>query len=139
MRYTHDVQYVDFNWDQVEEKGPITASAAIEAFRRFPFKEQQQKAQQMSEPTMPTISFRSLDDGAVLSVWSTEPDRYEVYFEFNGEKVTIDESDALQIEDTIGRFFSGSRDELISDLSRNQTAVVKRGIKGWLRKLFANS
>ena len=85
---------------------------------------------------MPTISFRSLDDGAVLSIWSTEPDRYEVYFEYRGEKVTIDETQTLRIEDTIRRYFGGVRDELMSELSRNNTAVVKRGVKGWLGKLF---
>jgi hypothetical protein len=43
--YTYDVQYVDFQIDQVKEMGQIDADGAVNAFQSFPFKEQQEKAQ----------------------------------------------------------------------------------------------
>ena len=87
--YTYDVQYVDFRTDQVKNMGSVDGPGAVSAFRSFPFIEQLQKAQALSEPTFPTISFRSGSDGAVLAVWSLEPNEYEIYFEQNQEKVTL--------------------------------------------------
>ncbi len=57
--YTYNIQYVNFRWDVKKEMGQIDAAGAINAFRSFPFREQQKKAQNLSAPTAPTISFVS--------------------------------------------------------------------------------
>src|SRR5215831_17623653 len=77
--YTYDIQYVDFRTDQLKEMGQVDAAGAVQAFRSFPFKEQLEKAKGLSEPTFLTISFRSHHDGAILALWSLEPNIYEIY------------------------------------------------------------
>ena len=134
--YTYNLQYVDFRTDQVKEMGPVDAAGAIKAFASFPFKEQLEKAQGLPEPTFPTISFRSHDDGAALAVWSLEPNVYEIYMENKGEKVTLNsKGDDLVIE-AIGSFFSGSRSELFNRLSSVPGAVTKRGFLNRLNLFF---
>jgi hypothetical protein len=130
------VQLAHFRWDQIEERGPVDAGGAVKAFREFPFKEQQQKANGLDEPTFPTVAYRSKDDGAVLSVWSLEPDSYELYMETEGEKVTVTEDDTAPIEEAIGAFFDGHRRDLFERLAHRKGALVKRGVVGWARRLF---
>ena len=134
--YTQNLQYVHFRPDQTEERGPVEADAAVEAFRGFPFEEQQQKARTLPQPTFPTISFRSQPDGAVLAIWSLAPGEYEIYMEAAGEKVTAEESNVERVEQIIRDFFAGQRAQLSAELSEPNGAVVRRGflsrIKGIL-------
>lgn len=134
--YTCDVQRVDFRWDQTEPRGSVDVERALEEFRRFPFKAQLEKAAALREPTFPTVSFRSSPDAAALAIWSSQPGRYEVYYEQPGRKVTIETSDVAEIERTIQRFFSGERNSLHSDLVKYPGAVAARGILDRLRALF---
>ncbi len=139
MTYTHDVQYVHFNWDQIEDRGPVDASGAVEAFRTFPFKAQQREARNLEAPTFPTVAYRSKEDGAVLSVWSLEPDSYELYMEVDGQKVTVALDDTAPIEDAIHAFFAGQRRDLFGRLARRKGATAKRGVLGWARRVFGRS
>lgn len=86
--YSHDVQLVTFRWDQTEDRGAVDGDAAIAAFRRLPFEQQQELARTLPEPTFPTVTFRSDGDGAISlhlvgrargirdfhGVWRTEGD-----------------------------------------------------------------
>ena len=136
MSYSYDVQYVDFDTYEVEDKGSIDSKGAIEAFRSFPFKEQQKKARSLPSPTFPTISFRSDHDDAVLATWSLEPDIFEVYMEINNMKVTVETDDQSYVENTIKDFFQGSRQELFDLLSEHPTAVVVVGLLTRIKKLI---
>lgn len=132
--YTYDVQYVDFRTDEVKDMGAVDAAGAVSAFRSFPFKEQLERAKTLSEPTFPTITFRS--DEAVLAVWSLEPDEYEIYLEQNEQKITLTvRGEALPIE-AIQLFFNGGRAELYERLAKQPGAVTQRGIWHRLKSLF---
>ena len=129
--YTYDVQYVDFRWDQVKEMGEVGVDDAVNAFLSFPFKEQLDKADQMlgddpnAEPTSPTISFRSESDDASLAVWAMDSDSYEVYFESQDKKVTVETNHSDFIVEAIKEFFSGSHADLFQRLSGERVAVTK--------------
>jgi hypothetical protein len=135
--YTHDVQYVDFQNNQVKEMGQIDAAGAVNAFRLFPFKEQQEKARTLDEPTFPTISFRSQADGAVLAVWSLESDVYEIYLENKGEKVTVETKEESLVIEAINSFFAGDRSDLYNRLASKPGAVTKRGFLNRLKSIFS--
>jgi hypothetical protein len=125
--YSHDVQLVQFRYDQTEDRGSVDVDAALAAFRGFPFREQQEQARSLPEPTFPTVTFRSHPDGAVLSIWSLEAGEYEVYLEQAGHKVTVEESRVERVEQIIRDFFAGQRSELQAQLSDSRGAVVKGG------------
>jgi hypothetical protein len=133
--YTYDVQYVDFRTDQVKDMGAVDAVGAVSAFRSFPFKEQLEKAKTLSEPTFPTISFRSGSDEAVLAVWSLEPDEYEIYLEQNEQKVTLAVRGEAAPIDAIQSFFNGGRADLYERLAKQPGAVTQRGIWNRLKSL----
>jgi len=135
--YNYNVQYVDFRWDEKKEMGQIDAAGAINAFRTFPFREQQEKAKTLPEPTYPTISFVSQSDGAILSVWSYEPDSYELYLENAGEKVTVETKGESLIIESINSFFAGSRAELFNRLSNIPGAATKRGFLNTIKSFFS--
>jgi len=135
--YTYDIQYVDFRTDQLKEMGQVDAAGAVQAFRSFPFKEQLEKAKGLSEPTFLTISFRSHHDGAILALWSLEPNIYEIYMENNAEKVTVDTKGEELVVEAINSFFSGSRSDLYKRLSSSPGAVTKRGLVNRLKSLFS--
>lgn len=137
--YTYDVQYVDSATDQVKDMGPVDVVSAISAFRSFPFIEQLEKAKSLSAPTFPTISFRSGSDGAVLAVWSFEPDEYEIYLEQNDLKMTLGVRGELAPINAIQSFFSGSRAELYEHLAQQPGAVTERGIWNRIKSLFRGS
>ena len=137
--YTYNVQYVDFRTDQVEEMGQVDAAGAVQAFRSFPFREQQEKARTLSEPTFPTISFQSKADGAVLAVWSLEPDAYEIYLENQGEKVTVETRGVGLVIQAIESFFGGSRADLYNQLANRPGAVTKRGFLNRLKSIFSTN
>ena len=135
--YTHDVQLARFRWDQVEERGAIDAEGAIEAFRAFPFRQEQEAARSLPEPTFPTVSFRSHPDGAVLSVWSLEPGEFEVHLEAGKVQVTVSERDPARIEEAIHHFFAGNRQPLLSGIPSDRDAVPRSGILGRLKGLLS--
>ena len=135
--YTYDVQYVDFRTDQVKEMEQVDAAGAVNAFRSFPFNEQQEKARNLPEPTFPTISFRSQADGAVLAVWSLEPDVYEIYLENEGEKVTVATGQESNVIESITSFFAGDRSDLYNRLATSPGAVTKRGFLNRLKSIFS--
>ncbi len=135
--YTYNVQYVDFRWDEKKEMGQIDAAGAVNAFRSFPFQEQQKKAETLPEPTYPTISFVSQNDGAILSVWSFEPNSYELYLENTGEKVTVETKDETLIVESINSFFAGSRTELFNRLASSPGAATKRGFLNIIKSFFS--
>jgi len=134
--YSYDVQYVDFRTDHVKNMGPVDGPSAVTAFRSFPVKEQLQKAQALSEPTFPTIAFRSHSDGAVLAVWSLEPNEYEIYLEQDQQKVTLPVKGEAAPVDAIEAFFRGSRAELYQRLAQQPGAVVQQGVWNRLKALF---
>lgn len=104
--------------------------------RSFPFNEQLEKAKTLSEPTFPTISFRSGADDAVLAVWSLEPDEFEIYLEQNEQKVTLAVRGEAPPIDAIQSFFNGSRAELYKRLAKQAGAVTRRGFWIRLKSLF---
>jgi hypothetical protein len=135
--YTYDVQYVEFRFDELNEMGEIDAHGAVKAFRSFPFKEQQQKARALSEPTFPTITFRSNPDKWALAIWSLEPDLYEVYLEGNGMKVTVETRDQSFIVNVIERFFSGGHSELYEQLAGRPGAVIAQRLWHRIVSMFS--
>ncbi len=136
--FTYNVQYVDFRQDEKKEMGQIDAAGAVNAFRSFPFKEQQKKAETLPEPTFPTISFVSQSDGAILAIWSYEPDKYDLYLENAGEKVTVETKDETFIVESIKSFFAESRVDLFNRLASKPGAVTKRGFLNTIKSLFSN-
>ena len=137
QHYSHDVQLVHFAWDQVEERGPVDADAAVAAFRNFPFEAQQLEARSLPEPTFPTVTFRSQGESAVLSIWSLEPRSFEVYLDVNAGKLTVEETSSERIEAIIRDFFSGDQSRLHERLSTMRGAVVQRpGLLNRLKALF---
>lgn len=134
--YTYDIQYVDFPVDQVKEMGQVTAEEAVKIFQSFPFKEQQEKAKTLTEPTFPTISFRSRNDGANLAVWSLEPNVYEVYFENNGKKVTAETNEKRIVIESIESFFAGNRSDLYDRLSKIPGAVTPGHLFNRIKSIF---
>jgi hypothetical protein len=135
--YTYDVQYVDFRFDQVKEMGEIDAQGAVKAFRSFPFKEQLQKARSLSEPTFPTISFRSQPDKWALAIWSIESDLYDVYLEGDGKKVTVETRDQSFIVNAIERFFSGGRSDLYEQMAGRPGAVTAQRLWHRIVSMFS--
>ncbi|MBK8812726.1 MAG: hypothetical protein IPN69_18615 [Acidobacteria bacterium] len=135
--YNYNIQYVDFRWDEKEEMGQIDAVGAVNAFRTFPFPEQYQKAKTLPEPTAPTLSFVSQGDGAILSVWSHEPNEYELYLENAGEKITVETKGESLIVESINSFFAGSRKDLFNRLASEPSAVTKRGFFNTIRSFFS--
>jgi hypothetical protein len=136
MTYTCGVQYVDNAADEVDERGSVTVEGAVSAFREFPFLEQLDQARSLEAPTFPTVSFRCSDDDSVLSIWSLEPDEFEVYLESSDRKVTVSESDTTRIESTIRKFFTGARVDLFKILAERPGAVVVRPLLARLRDIF---
>ena len=134
--YTHDVQLARFRWDQVEERGPIDVEGAIEAFRGFPFRQEQEVARSLPEPTFPTVSFRSHPDGAVLAIWSLEPGEFEVHLEADRVNVTVPERDPGQIEAAIRHFFAGERRPLLRGSAAQRQPRADSGIAGRLKSWF---
>ncbi len=135
--FTYNVQYVDFRWDEKKEMGQIDAAGAVNAFRSFPFREQQKKAETLPEPTFPTISFVSQSDSATLAVWSYELDKYDLYLENTGEKVTVETKDETFIVESINSFFIGSRADLFNRLANKPSAVTKRGFLNTIKSFFS--
>jgi hypothetical protein len=135
--YNYNVQYVDFRWDEKKEMGQIDAAGAVNAFRSFPFREQQEKAKTLPEPSAPTLSFVSQSDGAILAIWSYEPNSYELYLENAGEKVTVETTGETLIIESINSFFAGSRAELFNRLASEPSAVTKRGFLNRLKSIFS--
>lgn len=130
--YTYDVQYPDFDWNQVREMGSVDATGAIEAFRNFPFKELVDKANQLGpESTAPTITFRSQSDGSSLSFCIRAADYEEVYMENDGETVTVGPINESFIIDAIRSFFVGSHSDLYERLASQPEAVTQRNF--WKR------
>lgn len=140
--YSYDVQYVDFQWDEIKEMGQVDADGAIKAFHSFPFKEQHEKADKILKenadagPTYPTISFRSKGDNATLAIWSTELNKYEVYLENENRKVTVETKNADFIVETIKDFFSGNRLDLFKRLSKEPGADTILGFWERLKSFF---
>ncbi|HEY9436852.1 MAG TPA: hypothetical protein VI260_35800 [Blastocatellia bacterium] len=137
--YTYDVQYVDFRYDQVKEMGEVDTQGAVKAFHAFPFKEQQLKARSLSEATYPTISFRAHPDKWTLSIWSLEPDLYEVYLEGKGKKVTVETRDQSFIVNAIERFFSGGRSELYEQMAGRPGAVTSQRLWDRIVSMFSRN
>jgi len=135
--YNYNVKYVNFRWDEKKEMGQIDAAGAINAFRTFPFLEQQEKAKTLPEPTAPTLSFVSQGDSAILSVWSYEPNEYELYLENTGEKVTVETKGESLIVESINSFFAGSRKDLFNRLASEPSAVTKRGFLNTIKSFFS--
>ena len=134
--YTYDVQYAEFDWNQVKEMGSIDVAGAIKAFSTFPFIEEYEKANSLPEGTAPTISFRSQSDKAILSIWLMEPGLYEVYMEDKGKKVTVETSNEQFITETIESFFGNSRSDLFKQLANQPGAVIKVEFLKWVLSLF---
>jgi hypothetical protein len=65
--YTYDAQYPEFEWDQVRKMGSVDVTAAIHAFRNFPFDELFDKATSLGpDATAATITFRAPTDQPIL-------------------------------------------------------------------------
>lgn len=136
--YTYDVQYPEFEWDQVKEMGIIDQSGAIEAFRKFPFRELIAKAATLGpESTAPTITFRSQSDKSSLSYCMRASDYQEVYMENGGLTVTVGPIDESFMIDAIASFFSGGHSDLYERLARQSTAVNQRGLWKRVKSFFA--
>jgi len=79
--------------------------------------------------------FQSQRDGTVLAIWSLELNRYEVYLETGGRKVTAETEDGGFFEQVIRAFFGGERSDLLERLSRTSGAVtVSGGVSGRLKR-----
>ena len=135
--YTYDVQYPEFEWNQVKEMAIIDQAAAIEAFRKFPFAELIAKAESLGpDATAPTISFRSQSDQSSLSYCRRSPTNQELYLENDGQTVTVGSIDESFMIDAIKAFFSGSHSDLYERLARHPTAVTQRGLWKRLKSIF---
>jgi hypothetical protein len=135
--YTYDVQYPEFEWDQVKEMGIIDQAGAIEAFRKFPFGELIAKADRLGpDATAPTMSFRSQSDQSTLAYCLRAPAYEEVYMENDGQTVTVGPVDVSFMLDAIESFFSGCHADLYERLARHPTAVTQRGLWKRLKSIF---
>ena len=127
--YTYDVQYPEFEWDQVKKMGPVDVAGALNAFRTFPFDNLFQKAQELvPDATAATISFRAPSDQPVLAIWLFQPGVYEIYMENLGDKVTIECKDKEFITETIKEFFAGNHQDVYEKLAKNSSAVGTLGL-----------
>jgi len=113
MKFTWNIQKVNFYTDQVEEKGQIDLSGAIQQFQSFPWEEQLKEVRNREETsTIPTITFVG-NNGQKLGIWTTDINLFELYYE-NDKKsahLTISNdfninSKGLSIEDFIELFFN---------------------------------
>ena len=136
--YTYDVQYPEFEWDQVKKMGPVDVAGALEAFRSFPFDELFQKAESLGpDATAATISFRAPSDQPVLAIWLYEPGLYQVYMENFGDKVTIESRDKEFIIETIKEFFAGNHQDVYEKLAKDLSAVGTLGLWNRLKRIFS--
>jgi hypothetical protein len=125
MECIHKEQYVDYKWDQHKEFGNVSVREAVNAFNAYPYKEQLEKAQTLSQPTFPTISFECAEDGSVIAIWSLVPGQFEVFHQTSkSKKITIETDNKKYIEHLIELYFSGERQSLEKEMSEDKTATI---------------
>lgn len=113
-----------------------TQRVLYQRFVCFPSKNSSKGPKRCLSRRFQQFLFRSGGDGAVLAVWSLEPDEYEIYLEQNEQKVTLAVRGEAPPIDAIQSFFTGSRAELYERLAKQPGAVTQRGIWNRLKSLF---
>lgn len=85
MKFTCEIQKVDFFIDQTEEKGQVNLDQAIEIFQNFPFDEQLKEARERELTScLPTVSFKS-EDRKTLGIWAEDDKGFFIHYD-NGNQ-----------------------------------------------------
>lgn len=114
--FTHNVLFARLSPDDVEERGPITRSDAVQLFRVFPFETELKKRSHAPALTAPTITFRDEQNDLDLAIWSEASERFVIWFPA-ALGLARNVMDLASVEDCIGLFFDGRIDELVQRIA----------------------
>jgi hypothetical protein len=136
LKFTYNIQKIDFFIDQVEEKGSVFLEEAIEAFINFPFSEQLKDSEKY-EMTMclPTISFKS-NDGKTLGIWAENGDGFFLHYDngshisdfFISNDITVNKS-GIDVVEFIESFFNETIEKSLNlvekkELKSNESKTI---------------
>jgi hypothetical protein len=130
VKFTYNIQKIDFFPDQFEEKGPVNLEGAIEAFQTFPFTDQLKQIEERELTScFPSIAFVS-DEGKTLGVWAQDGKGFFLHYD-NGIRESEfflsyefeTNSEGLEVEEFIEKFFNGTIEEslFLKDLQEEDT------------------
>ena len=133
--YTCEVQYPEFDFDQIEKMGPMDVVEAVNVFRTFPFEVSPEETNSIEEEgPAATIWFRADSGQPTLMIIGLQPGMFEISMENFGTNVSVESGNREFIVGVIERFFSGQHDELYENLAQDGSADGTLGFMNRLKR-----
>ena len=134
--YTCEVQFPEFEFDEIEKMGPMDVAEAVDVFRTFPFEVSPEETISIEEEgPAATIWFRAPSGQPTLMITSMQPGMFGISMENFGTNVSVESGNREFIVGVIERFFSGQHDELYESLAQDENAQGTLGFMNRLKRI----
>jgi hypothetical protein len=125
--FTYNLQFREYENDQVDDKGPTNLANILTEFRTFPWKEQIEKMNQPNTKSNPTIGIKDLLNEYDFGITAYPDDSNNVVFViYHSYKIDGDWEESFRegyekvaVEHSLKLFFERKHDELLKYLIEN--------------------
>ena len=125
--FTYNFQFIEYENDQVDDKGPTDLKNILKEFRIFPWKEQVEKLNSPNTKSNPTIGIKDQLNDYDFGITAYPNDSNNVVFViYHSYKINGDWNESFRegyekdaVEHSLKLFFERSHDELLEYLIKN--------------------